>query len=448
MPDINSIPASPSATPRRTSTAQQQQPQPQTGAAPSAQSQLQSQSQSQQPTGPPTAASPELNILPSNQQTYHQRTSSTSLPSPPLPASSSNQALPMTMPPPPAPATRPDPTETGPGPIRHPRPLTAAELHQQLEQEQELLVNRLTRDLTILRAQQNSSVVSNTSSHSASASVDQTQTSFVDTHLMSGPGFPLPTTSSDRRHQRTSSSTSTRSMSHAAAAGSATGPLSAVHPGGGTSALEAARNPRSSAMSMSRQNSTTSHRSTSRNRSPNPYSRQDPEHGSFTSASGGYFPRRQISTHGSSVAATPGSELSPGLMPATLRYEETAHYRHELETAKRENENLKRRIKELEKVVREQRESDASAGGRVRSESVSTTASVGVSGAPGVSGGGTGIAGGRGRAAGGTGMERAFSSLSITGSVGVGVPEEELRVGESAASQGVGQEGKASEGAP
>ena len=129
-------------------------------------------------------------------------------------------------------------------------------------------------------------------------------------------------------------------------------------------------------------------------------------------------------------------------MPATLRYEETAHYRQELEAAKRENENLKRRIKDLEKVVRERRESDVSAGGRTRSESVSTTTSgVGISGATGVGGGGTSIAGGR-RPAGGTGMERAFSSLSVTGSVGVGVPEEELRVGESAASQGLGQEGK------
>lgn len=29
----------------------------------------------------------------------------------------------------------------GPGPLRHPHPLTAAELHSQLEQEQELLVS-------------------------------------------------------------------------------------------------------------------------------------------------------------------------------------------------------------------------------------------------------------------------------------------------------------------
>lgn len=327
--------------------------------------------------------------------------------------------------------------DPGPGPIRHPRPLTAAELHQQLEQEQELLVNRLTRDLTVLRAQQNASVVSNTSSASASASADQQpQSSFVDTHLMSGPGFPLPTTSSDRRHHRTASNTSARSMSHAAAAGSTTGPLSAVPSGGAASALEAARNPRTSGMSMSRQNSTTSHRSTSASRNRSPH--RQPEYGSLTST-GGYFPRHHGPSGPSSVAPTPGSELSPGLMPATLRYEETAQYRQELEAAKAENEALKRRIKELEKKMRERRESDTSKDGgaavgvgRARSESVSTTTSVSVTG-----GGGTAIAGGRGRPGHG-GIERAFSTLSVAGSVGVGVPEEEVRVGESAASTGIG----------
>jgi hypothetical protein len=129
-------------------------------------------------------------------------------------------------------------------------------------------------------------------------------------------------------------------------------------------------------------------------------------------------------------------------MPATLRYEETAHYRQELEVAKRENETLKRRIKDLEKMMRERRESDASrgsiGGGRVRSESVSTTASVSVSGAAGVGGGGTGIAGGRREGPRvGPGLERAFSSLSFAGSVEVGVPDEELQVGESAASGGL-----------
>ena len=141
-----------------------------------------------------------------------------------------------------------------------------------------------------------------------------------------------------------------------------------------------------------------------------------------------------------SLAATPGSELSPGLMPATLRYEETAHYRQELEQAKRENETLKRRVKELEKQMRERRESDASTrstgggGARLRSDSVSTTASISVSGAAGVGGGGTGIAGGRVR---GHGLERAMSSISTSGSIAVGVPEDEVKVGESAASAGL-----------
>ena len=145
------------------------------------------------------------------------------------------------------------------------------------------------------------------------------------------------------------------------------------------------------------------------------------------------------------TGATPGSELSPGLLPATLRYEETAFFRQELDTAKRENDTLRRRIKELEKMVRERRESDASqrsvgqGGGRLRSDSVSTTASVSVSGATGIGGGGTGIAGERvGDRSSRRGLgERITSTISVAGSVGVGVPEDEVRVGESAASAGM-----------
>lgn len=136
------------------------------------------------------------------------------------------------------------------------------------------------------------------------------------------------------------------------------------------------------------------------------------------------------------MVATPGSagisdQLSPGLVPATPRYEETAFYRAELEAAKRENDNLKRRIRELERMLRDRRTSDAS---RTRSESVSTTASANV---PGTSTGGAVIAGPR---EGGRSLERerGMTILSAAGSVGVGVPEEELRVGESAASAGTG----------
>jgi hypothetical protein len=141
----------------------------------------------------------------------------------------------------------------------------------------------------------------------------------------------------------------------------------------------------------------------------------------------------------SSVGATPGSgsmseqQLSPGLMPATMRYEETAHFRQELETAKRENDVLKRRIRELERQVRQRRASDVS---RPRSESVSTTASVSVAPT-----GGASIAGPReGIPIRPEPRERGMTTqslVSVAGSVGVGVPEEEVKVGESAASSGL-----------
>lgn len=293
----------------------------------------------------------------------------------------------------------------------------------------------------MLRMAQNSSVVSNASSTSASASaIDQLHpSSFTDTHLMSGPGFSVPTS---RRHHRTSSSASARSVSQAATQGSSSAPIPIPQPhsGSAASALEAARHPRG-APGMSRQNSTTSHRSSSsRNRSPQPFlnssgflsSSHSQSHGFPQDYTSGYFPRDRTSSN-ASMAATPGSELSPGLMPATLRYEETVHYRHELDSAKRENEALKKRVKELERMLRERREGD-SGHGHLRGESTSTTSSVtmsGTTGVGGVVGGGTGIAGGR-RA-----IYRAPSSTSVTGSVAVGVPEEELKVGESAATTNV-----------
>ncbi|KAI0839714.1 hypothetical protein F5Y06DRAFT_264417 [Hypoxylon sp. FL0890] len=424
MPDLNSVPPSPHIL--------------------AASRQASSNQNGPSQVSPPIQApiSPSLNILPSNQQTVN-RTSSISLPSPPL---SGVHAMPQ----PPAPGQDNTGVGAGPGPLRHPRPLTAAELHSQLEQEQELLVNRLTRDLTMLRAAQNSSVASNASSTSASTSADQTHpSSFTDTHLLSGPGFPLPTTSADRRHHRTNSSASTRSLNQSVTAtqGSTPAPIPIPQPHSGSAAsvLEAARNPRG-ATGMSRQNSTASQRSGSRNHSPHPYHTSTSLGSSYTQPHGfpydygsSYFPRNYTSSS-TSVAATPGSELSPGLLPATLRYEETAHYRQELESAKRENETLKRRIKELERALRDRRQSDASrtGSGRDRSESVSTTASVSVSGATGIGGvigGGTSIAGdrrGERRV-----IERGMSNLSISGSVNAGVPEEELKVGESAASAGL-----------
>ena len=280
-------------------------------------------------------------------------------------------------------------------------------------------MNRLTRELSLLRAAQNASVVSNTSSTSAGASASGEPPLVGDTQpLLSGSGFSIPS-SAGRQHHRTYSNTSTRSATAHAGSASTTSVVGITAP----APL------RPSAPSLSRQNSTASRRS--RANSPGPGSLPHSYAHSHLGDPNYFQTHRGAATHPphpSVPSATPtsASELSPGILPATSRYEETAFYRSELDSVKRENEALKRRIRELERAVRERRASDASRG---RSESVSTTASVNVAAG---GGGGTGIAGRREG-----GRERVVSTLSVAGSVGVGVPEDEVRVGESAASAGL-----------
>ncbi|UNI22733.1 hypothetical protein JDV02_008596 [Purpureocillium takamizusanense] len=395
MPDLNSVPASPHAL-----------------AAPRRQS-------SHQMPPPATSQSPSLNILPSNQDVVsHGQSSShghthsrhhslshaaSSVPSPQLAASQPLQ---------PQVGSSIEPgVGPGPGPLRHPRPLTAAELHSQLEKEQEAVVNRLTRELSLLRAAQNASVVSNASSTSAPTS---THDPIADTSLLSGSGFSIPTT---RRHHRNSSSASQNF---------ATSQLASSY-----EARHHIPSRPSQPVPLSRQDSAASRRS--QTNSPGPQvSSLDPS---------SYFHQQRIppaaSAPMSSVAATPGSgsmadQMSPALMAATSRYEETAFYRSELETAKKENEALKRRIRDLERMVQNRRASETS---RTRSESVSTTASASVATA-----GGAGIAGPRDVAASRPERGRGMTSQSVASasSVAVGVPEDEVKVGESAASSGVG----------
>lgn len=66
--------------------------------------------------------SPTLNILPSNQSAVNQITQSMAVPT----GTGAGGVV-----------------DTGPGPLRHPRPLTAADLHMQLEKEQEAVVSGL-----------------------------------------------------------------------------------------------------------------------------------------------------------------------------------------------------------------------------------------------------------------------------------------------------------------
>ncbi|KAK3384597.1 hypothetical protein B0T24DRAFT_515234 [Lasiosphaeria ovina] len=395
---------------------------------------------------PPVPASPSLNILPSNQSAVNNAAGPPSLPSP-------HFLGPSVL----SPAAMGDNTGVGPGPgpIRHPRPLTAADLHLQLEKEQEAVVNRLSRELTILRAAHNASVVSNTSSTSASASGTES-TQFVDVPA-AGPGLSHHRAG---RHHRTSSNASARSLTANIGSVSTTSMAGISSP----APVRPSQPPALGGISLSRQNSSASRRSRAGSPSPAPHpysahasqnptlSQSQPQ--SYTQSSlndpamVNYFAQR-LPAHPSNISvsavATPGSttsELSPGILPATTRYEETAYYRAELENVKRENEALKRRVRDLERTIRDRRPSDASRtsqpaplSARSRSDSVSTTASAGASVAASTTGvGGVSIAAQRE----GRERPRVVSMLSTAGSVGIGVPEDEVRVGESAASAGLG----------
>jgi hypothetical protein len=240
----------------------------------------------------------------------------------------------------------------------------------------------------------------------------------------------------NRAHHRTASSTSTRS-------GTAAPAIPATSVVGITAPAPVRPVPTSiGGISMSRQNSTASRRSRAESPAPlgSSYSQSHSygasSHIADATAGSGYFhPRNTSGGHAlhlasSTAATTASSELSPGLMQGTSRYEETAFFRSELESVKRENDALKRRVRDLERLVRDRRSSDAS---RTRSESVSTTASVSVAASAGGSNvrGGTNIAGRRDRD---RERDRAASLLSSAGGANV---EDEVRVGESAASAGL-----------
>ncbi|KAK2053553.1 hypothetical protein LY76DRAFT_581580 [Colletotrichum caudatum] len=379
MPDLNSVPASPHPQSASRRSSSHQMPPP--------------------PLPTQSSDSSSLNILPSNQNTVNHPNQSVGSPSMAPSAFTS-------------PSVAPEPSVSGPGPIRHPRPITASDLHMQLEKEQEAVVNRLTRELQLLRTSHNASVVSNASSTSASNTTEG-----PDTHLLSGAAFSTPSvpSNSSRQHHRTASNASTRSQTAVA----------------GSAAASTASMPVPRPANPARQDSVASRHSLSSSPAPSSQHYLDPSGGGGLT----YFQQQRLPhqhTGGTSVAHTLGgseSQLSPGLMPTTSRYEETALHRQELENAKKENEALKQRIRDLEKLVREK------TAGRERSGSTGSSAATGTAAANvGVTTGGAGIAGPRRP---GGERERSLTTMSVASSVAVGVPDEELQVGESAASSGL-----------
>lgn len=181
-------------------------------------------------------------------------------------------------------------------PMRHPRPLTPAELHLELEKEQEAVVNRLTRELSALRAHSASvaSTASSTASGAPGVLLDST-----DPHTGSLTGPTHPTTS--RRHRSSSS------VSHGSVGASYNTNFTGIPLNAATAGI--------------------------------PHQHH----------------RYSISSQPAGVEG----RTSTGSLVSTPRYEEVAHYRQELEDAKRENEMLKRRIRELERMMAGRRSSSS-----------------------------------------------------------------------------------------
>ena len=217
-------------------------------------------------------------------------------------------------------------------------------------------------------------------------------------HLISGPSHPAPS----QRHHRTSSNASSRSITNTVGTlgnVSSTG----IAPERNRTSMGAAMN-----QSLSRQNSESRRRSGASSPAPSgSYQSPDSFPHFYTQSRPSLSQYREPSSsniqHDHSHIQHRSDSITS--VQTSGRYEEVALHKSELESVKKENDALKRKIRELERTLRNRCQSDAS---RTRSESVSTTASVSVGGA------------GRGR-------QR-------------GVEEEEdgVRVGESARSAGVG----------
>lgn len=230
-------------------------------------------------------------------------------------------------------------------------------------------MNRLTRELSLLR-QQSASVVSNTSSTSTGLA---DSTDYNANYLLSGASHPTPS----RRH-RSSSSLSTRSVNtNITSASGLTGISgSTVGTTGGVAgstisgtipirdiAGHQSTHPRES---LSRQNSVTSSRRSEAGSPSLSSSLHQSDH--FPN----FVPQRLSisSQHGHNQQSISPSSARSSFIPSsasTARYEEAAYHRSELEIVKRENDMLRRRIRELERSLSSR---------RARSDSASTNVSI------------------------------------------------------------------------
>lgn len=313
-------------------------------------------------------------------------------------------------------------------------------------------VNRLTRELTALRAQ-SASAASNASHSSTSTSASLPFIDISDpnpTHQMTGATHPTPS----RRH-RSSSSVSSRSIytpsTGASVAGSGiTNSSTQVHagstasiPAGGTSQASADR-AAAARSSLSRQPSiTTSGASTPARQSldaarhvvPTPGALHTLPHRPSLSRDTSY-----ASTHAQAGTPVPHSFPSPAQSPnqtmhaSMQHFADTAAYRTEMEIVKAENEVLRQRVRNLERALRSRRrdssQSDAGRpemGTRVLSNRENNASPAGVAAWAAGDGGVGGVAGPR---------ERSESQSTTASSRRGPAVDDEVKVGESASGIG------------
>lgn len=113
------------------------------------------------------------------------------------------------------------------------------------------------------------------------------------------------------------------------------------------------------------------HPTTSRShRSSSSVSRGSANIGSYSTSQPGIsstLPHRySISSQASGVDNQIAPPRTNSISLSTPRYEEVAHYRQELEEAKKENELLRKRIKDLESMLKSRRESSSESPGQER----------------------------------------------------------------------------------
>ncbi|KAK2759338.1 hypothetical protein FQN54_002816 [Arachnomyces sp. PD_36] len=335
---------------------------------------------------------PDLNSVPFPPRSQTSTTTSASTTTAPIPISnsgSSSRRVSQIMGPPPRPHSPASPglgssllstgdntgVGVGPGPLRHPRPVTVADLHLELEKEQEAVVNRLTRELSLLR-QQTASVASTTSS--TSTSVNDAIDPVHNSQYLSGSVHPT----SARRH-RSSSNLSTRSLAGSTHAGVSAGAMS-----GSVNSIAPSRETGRPSADMPRVNRSRDPSVASTRRS----GRSSPSLSSSLQQHGEHLPHSHSTSHSHSHSHSlsqsyshshrPSQTSAPIAIPnvanaphhgghgeshsrsaslsstaATARYEEVAQHRAELAAAKRENDILRRRVRELEASLRERNQS-------------------------------------------------------------------------------------------